>query len=134
MIRLKKNEVKRNMHKATSAKLPVACRVCVCMVRSPPKCSFFTLAFYPNFVLCTIVHNFFFCFVTFASLLLRRTHGPSISTLTHRESPHARLPLCSYYVRTLCVKRTQVVYYTIVRVFKLEIVKRTPSPNQSFVL
>lgn len=133
--RIKNNEIIRNMYKTTSAELPVACWVYAVYVyvraykiRSPPKCSFFTLAFYPNFVLCTIIHIFFSFFISFV-LVLRRTHGPSISTHTHTfTSCHCVRAMC------VCCVLTQVVYYIIVRVFKLEIVKRTPSPNHFFVL
>lgn len=106
------------------------------MIRSPPKCSFFTLAFYPNFVLYTIIRIFFFSFVIFV-LVLRRTHGPSISTQTHMHTVHMhvyQLPLCSCYVRTLCVKLTQVVYYIIVRVFQVGDRKTNTEPEPLFCI
>lgn len=129
MNRSKQNEIIRNMYKATSAKLPVAC-LCVCVCTVPSE--FFVLhscllsQFRP---MHDRTHLLLLLRYIFVSLLLRRTHGPSISTHIH-----IHIPLCSCWVRTLCVVLTQVVYYIIVRVFKLKIVKRTPSPNQSFVL
>lgn len=95
MNRSKQNEIIRNMYKATSAKLPVACLcVCVCTVPSEIFVLLFCLLsqfrpMHDRTHLLLLLR--YIRFVSKLSLLLRRTHGPSISTHMHAY----QLPLCS---------------------------------------